>query len=115
LCNAATIVLRTNRGSVDLDQFATVQPKAIFFLETSLGRETMSKRKLLIAFLAVTLAAPLGFVDAASAAKKKITYDEAWKLCKAELDKSGAPGTGISANERHTRGAGCMQKYGYKI
>jgi hypothetical protein len=47
--------------------------------------------------------------------KKKVTYDEAWKLCKAELDKSGAPGTGISANERHTRGAGCMQKYGYKI
>ncbi|MGA7025939.1 MAG: hypothetical protein WB036_24610 [Pseudolabrys sp.] len=49
----------------------------------------MSKRRMLIAFLAVTLATPLGFVDAASAAKKKITYDEAWKLCKAELDKSG--------------------------
>ncbi|MGC1698950.1 MAG: hypothetical protein WA796_09540, partial [Pseudolabrys sp.] len=63
---------------------------------------TMSKRRMLIAFLAVTLATPLGFVDAASAAKKKITYDEAWKLCKAELDKSGAPGTGISANERHS-------------
>ncbi|MGA7345585.1 MAG: hypothetical protein WBY01_08485 [Pseudolabrys sp.] len=75
----------------------------------------MSKRKLLIAFLAVTLAAPLGFVDAASAAKKKVTYDEAWKLCKAELDKSGAVGTSINPNERHTRGAGCMKKYGYRI
>ena len=85
------------------------------FLETSLGRETMSKRRMLIAFLAVTLAAPLGFVDTASAAKKKVTYEEAWKLCKAELDKSGAYGTGTQANERHTRGAGCMQKYGYKI
>jgi len=73
----------------------------------------MSKRRMLIAFLAVTLATPLG--DAASAAKKKVTYDEAWKLCKAELDKSGAPGTGTQANERHTRGAGCMKKYGYRI
>ena len=75
----------------------------------------MSKITMLIAFLAVTLAIPLSFVDAASAAQKKVTYDEAWKLCKAELDKSGAPGTGLSANERHTRGAGCMRKYGYKL
>jgi hypothetical protein len=34
------------------------------------GRETMSKSKMFIAFLAVMLAAPLGFVDTASAAKK---------------------------------------------
>ena len=32
----------------------------------------MSKRRILIAFLAVTLATPLGFVDAASAAKKRL-------------------------------------------
>ncbi len=75
----------------------------------------MSKRRMLIAFLAVTLVAHLGLVAAASAAQKKVTYEEAWKLCKAQLDKSGAPGTGISANERHTRGAGCMKKYGYRI
>jgi hypothetical protein len=75
----------------------------------------MSKSKMFIAFLAVALAAPLGFVDTASAAKKKVTYDEAWRLCKAQLDKSGAFGTGLAANERHTRGAGCMRKYGYRI
>ena len=68
----------------------------------------MSKRRMLIAFLAA-LSPP------ASAAQKKVTYEEAWKLCKAQLDKSGARGTGISANERHTRGAGCMKKYGYRI
>jgi|GEM_PF-415459 hypothetical protein len=83
--------------------------------DASLGRETISKSKMFIAFLAVTLAAPLGFVDTASAAKKKVTYDEAWRLCKAQLDKSGAFGTGLAANERHTRGAGCMRKYGYRI
>ena len=74
----------------------------------------MSKRRMLIAFLAVTDLRHHLF-NAASAAKKKVTYDEAWKLCKAELDKSGAPGTGTQANERHTRGAGCMKKYGYRI
>jgi hypothetical protein len=83
--------------------------------EASLGRETMSKSKMFIAFLVIALAAPLGFVDTASAAKKKVTYDEAWRLCKAQLDKSGAFGTGLAANERHTRGAGCMRKCGYRI
>ena len=75
----------------------------------------MSKIKMLTALLAITLAAPLGFVDTASAAKKKVTYDQAWQMCKAELDKSGAWGTGTQANERHTRGAGCMRRYGYRI
>jgi hypothetical protein len=91
------------------------QPKGNSHPEAGLGRETMPKSKMFIAFLAVTLAAPLGFVDTASAAKKKVTYDQAWKLCKAELDKSGAWGTGLAANERHTRGSGCMRKYGYRI
>jgi hypothetical protein len=83
--------------------------------EAGLGRGIMSKSKLFIAFLAVALAAPLGFVDTALAAKKRVSYDEAWRLCKAQLDKSGAWGTGLAANERHTRGAGCMRKYGYRI
>jgi hypothetical protein len=52
-----------------------VQPAAnATIVVESLGRETMSKRRMLIAFLAVTLAAPLGFVDAASAAKNKKSY-----------------------------------------
>ena len=75
----------------------------------------MSKSKVLVAIIAISFAAPFGFADTASAAKKKVTYDQAWQLCKAELDKSGAWGTGLSANERHTRGAGCMRKYGYRI
>ena len=72
------------------------------------------KRTMLIAFLAVTLAAPLGVVDTASAAKKKVTYEEAWKLCKDELDESGAFGTFINPNERSTRAAGCMKRYGHR-
>ena len=46
---------------------------------------------------------------------KKLTYEQAWEACKKEMDKMGVFGTSTQANERHTRGAGCMKKYGYKI
>lgn len=75
-----------------------------------------SKNKLLLAVLAVTVAAAFGFADNASAAaKKKLTYDEAYAKCKSIMDKEGTPGTGTQANVRYTRGAGCMKKYGYKL
>jgi len=76
----------------------------------------MLKNKLLVALLAVTVAAAFGFADNVSAAaKKKLTYEEAWQRCKAFLDKEGAWGTGLQANERAIRGGACMKKYGYKI
>ncbi|MGC2643189.1 MAG: hypothetical protein WA406_15935 [Pseudolabrys sp.] len=73
------------------------------------------KNKLIVAFLAGALAAAFGFVDNASAAKKKITYEEAYQRCKAVMDKEGTPGTGTQSNVRYTRGAACMKKYGYKL
>jgi len=69
--------------------------------------------RLFVALLAASFA--LGFVDAASAAKKKLTYDEAYQKCKSILDKQRVPGTSLQANERYTRGAGCMKKYGYQL
>lgn len=74
----------------------------------------MSTSKLSIA-LTVVFAASLGFAHNASAAKKKVTYDQAWAICKAKMDKAGVPGTGLQANERYIRGANCMKMYGYKI
>ncbi len=53
--------------------------------------------------------------DNALAAKKKLTYEQAWEACKKEMDKMGIFGTSTQANERHTRGAACMKKHGYKI
>lgn len=47
--------------------------------------------------------------------KKKLTYEQAWDVCKKEMDKMGIFGTSTQANERYTRGAGCMKKHGYKI
>lgn len=61
------------------------------------------------------LAVAFGLTDNASAAKKKLTYEEAYQRCKTVLDKEGTPGTSTQANVRHTRGAACMKKYGHKL
>ncbi|MGE5165550.1 MAG: hypothetical protein ACM3IH_16190 [Sphingobacteriales bacterium] len=53
--------------------------------------------------------------DAVAKTKKKLTYEQAWDVCKKEMDKMGIFGTSTQANERHTRGAACMKRYGYKI
>jgi hypothetical protein len=74
------------------------------------------KNKFFVALLAIALGAAFGFADNASAAaKKKLTYDEAYARCKAIMDKEGTPGTSTQSNVRYTRGAACMKKYGYKL
>jgi hypothetical protein len=65
--------------------------------------------------LAGALAVTLGLADNASAAKKKLTYDEAYAKCKSIMDKEGTPGTSTQSNVRYTRGAACMKKYGHKL
>ncbi|HET7803253.1 MAG TPA: hypothetical protein VFL53_03350 [Pseudolabrys sp.] len=71
--------------------------------------------KILAVLLAGAFVAASGLADSALAAKKKLTYEQAWDACKKEMDKMGIFGTSTQANERHTRGAACMKKYGYKI
>jgi hypothetical protein len=56
-----------------------------------------------------------GLADTAVAKTKKLTYEQAWDACKKEMDKMGVFGTSTQANERHTRGAACMKKHGYRI
>ena len=56
-----------------------------------------------------------GLAETAVAKTKKLTYEQAWDVCKKEMDKMGIFGTSTQANERHTRGAACMKKYGHKI
>ena len=74
------------------------------------------KKKVFVALAAVAVAAALGFTADASAAtkKKKVTFEQAWMLCKALLDKEKVPGTGTS-NERYVRGGACMKGYGYNF
>jgi hypothetical protein len=71
--------------------------------------------RILAVLLAGAFAVTFGLADNALAAKKKLTYEQAWDVCKKEMDKMGIFGTFTQANERHTRGAACMKRYGYKI
>jgi len=76
----------------------------------------MSLNRILSVLLAGAFIVGFGLAENAYAAKKKkLTYEQAWDVCKKEMDKMGIFGTGIQANERYTRGAGCMKRYGYKI
>jgi len=68
----------------------------------------------LSAVLAIALIGGVGYAGDALA-KKKVSYDQAWKICKDQMDKDKIPGTTGQSNERYTRGAGCMKKYGYRI
>ena len=72
--------------------------------------------RMLTLLVAGAFVAAFGLADDALAAKKKkLTYEQAWDVCKKEMDKMGIFGTSTQANERHTRGAACMKKYGHKI
>jgi hypothetical protein len=71
--------------------------------------------RILTLLVAGAFVAASGLADNALAAKKKLTYEQAWDVCKKEMDKMGIFGTSTQANERHTRGAACMKKHGYKI
>jgi hypothetical protein len=71
--------------------------------------------RIFVVLLAGAFVAGPGLAEKAFAAKKKLTYEQAWDVCKKEMDKMGIFGTSTQANERHTRGAACMKKHGYKI
>ena len=73
--------------------------------------------RILTMLVAGTFVVGSGLAESAFAKTKtkKLTYEQAWDVCKKEMDKMGIFGTSTQANERHTRGAGCMKKHGYRI
>lgn len=70
--------------------------------------------KMLAGLFAIAIA--ITWASGASAAKreKTISFERAWTLCKAELDREKIPGPGIS-NDRYIRGGACMARYGYRL
>lgn len=70
--------------------------------------------KMLAGLLAIAIA--VTWTSGASAAKreKTVSFERAWALCKAELDREKIPGPGIS-NDRYIRGGACMARYGYRL
>jgi len=78
-----------------------------------LGLNFISKREILTCLGAVAIAGScLG--TAAAAPPKKVSYEGAWKLCKAELDRDKTPGV-LTSNDRYLRGGACMKRYGYNL
>jgi len=71
--------------------------------------------RVLTVLVAGTFVVGSGLAESAFAKTKKLTYEQAWDVCKKEMDKMGIFGTATQANERHTRGAACMKKHGHKI
>jgi hypothetical protein len=82
---------------------------------TAIRETRMSKRKAMtLALTSCVLLAMHGVASAQntkSAKPKKVTYEQAWKLCKAALDKEGP----MELNTRYFRGGACLAKYGYSF
>ena len=77
----------------------------------------MSKSKLIAGGIALSVGILIGMPQPVSAAPKKISYEEAFKRCKAFMDKeTGAMArTTTTTTERSSRGAACMKKFGHRI
>jgi hypothetical protein len=66
-------------------------------------------------FLIIAITATSAVLDNALAAKKKLTYEEAWVYCKDKMDKEKTYGTTLQGNERFLRGGACMKHFGYNL
>ena len=66
------------------------------------------------ATIILVAASVVAVTNSATAAtkQKKPTYEQAWALCKAQLDKQF---TSDWHTARYTAGSSCMYKYGYRI
>jgi hypothetical protein len=62
---------------------------------------------------ALPFAAAIAFAATSDAlAAKKMSYEQAWATCKAQIDKT-IPGD--QQTSRASAGSGCMKKYGYRL
>ncbi|MGE3710763.1 MAG: hypothetical protein AB7G35_13910 [Hyphomicrobiaceae bacterium] len=67
--------------------------------------------------VALSIVAVVVTAEIASAASKKITYEEAYKRCLAYIDseKGGLAKSGTSEQTRVARAQACMKKFGYRV
>jgi hypothetical protein len=76
----------------------------------------MSKHRFIGITLALTSCAFItlqGVASAQNTKPKKVTYEQAWKLCKEALNKETH--SNLDTNTRYLRGGACMAKYGYNF
>lgn len=81
--------------------------------------ETMRTSKTLLLAVGISIAVSFASPTIAPAqqAQKKISYEEAFKRCKAFMDKEkGSLGGGTTSDaNKSTRGAACMRKLGHRL
>jgi hypothetical protein len=63
---------------------------------------------------ALPFAAVLAFSVSDASAQKKLTYEQAWAKCKAEVVRN-FPSDSAGTNQRYAQGMSCMQRYGYRL
>jgi hypothetical protein len=49
-----------------------------------------------------------------ASAQAKLTYEQAWAKCKADVN-ANFPGEGSYSAARYARGGSCMKQYGYRL
>jgi hypothetical protein len=76
----------------------------------------MMKSKTLQLAIALSVCAAFAIPTVASA-QKKISYEEAFRRCKAFMDKEkGSLGAGTTSDaNKATRGASCMKRFGHRL
>lgn len=62
----------------------------------------------------LSLVAALALCGPASAAKK-VTYEQAWAKCKAEIGANVPGQDTTTSSARYSAGSACMKKYGYRL
>ena len=77
----------------------------------------MLKSKTLQLAIALSVCAAFAIPTIASSAQKKISYEEAFKRCKAFIDKEkgGLANSTTNGADKTSRGAACMQKFGHRL
>ncbi len=77
---------------------------------------TTTTRYIVFSFVIASMSL-LVFADQSAAAtkNKKLTFEQAWKICKQKLDKENVPGASAAPNERFIKGGACMKELGYDL
>jgi hypothetical protein len=104
------IWIKIERSSAGIVTSTERRPKTRF----QEGDQPMPKLKPLHVVIALSVAMPIALADTAFAAKKKaqpLTFEQAWALCKVQVDKLAAD----QQSQRYSRGAACMHHYGFRI
>ena len=71
------------------------------------------KRKGPLVCSVTALVVAIGF-SAAATEHKTVSLEEAWKLCKQDVDKA-LPNNSEHQTQRYQRAGACMRKYGYRL